>query len=215
MTSGLEKIIANVLTALYQPFWFSILLSIMAMFFYLYSTDSENAGKGFKKSMKIFLSRFKSDIKFRRLYYLLFYTTMILFRTLLNRSMWMNPVSNVMGGWWIYKIDSVTGEQIFATECIENLILFVPFTYLLLFFVSGKKAYSIRKVTSYAFLFSLGIEFIQLFLRLGTFQIADLFYNSVGGFLGAILYYVRMNMRTDNHYIAGEEVSLDEDNNKS
>ena len=33
MTSGLEKIIANVLTALYQPFWFSILLSIMAMFF--------------------------------------------------------------------------------------------------------------------------------------------------------------------------------------
>ena len=82
MTSGLEKIIANVLTALYQPFWFSILLSIMAMFFYLYSTDSENAGKGFKKSMKIFLSRFKSDIKFRRLYYLLFYTTMILFRTL-------------------------------------------------------------------------------------------------------------------------------------
>lgn len=27
---------------------------------------------------------------------------MILFRTLLNRTIWLNPLSNVIGDWWIY-----------------------------------------------------------------------------------------------------------------
>ena len=33
----LEKILTNILTALYEPFGFSLLLSILAMFFYLYA----------------------------------------------------------------------------------------------------------------------------------------------------------------------------------
>lgn len=32
----LAKILTNILTALYEPFGFSILLSFLAMFFYLY-----------------------------------------------------------------------------------------------------------------------------------------------------------------------------------
>ncbi|MCC9084868.1 VanZ family protein [Enterococcus faecium] len=32
----------------------------------------------------------------------------------------------------------------------------------------------------YVFLFSLSIEFTQLFFRLGTFQLSDLFYNTLG-----------------------------------
>lgn len=39
-------------------------------------------------------------------------------------------------------------------------------------------------------MFSLGIEFTQLFLRLGTFQLADLFYNTLGGFIGGIIYLI-------------------------
>ena len=35
-----------------------------------------------------------------------------------------------------------------------------------------------------AFLFSLTIEFLQLFLRLGTFQLSDLCYNTLGGAMG-------------------------------
>ena len=38
------KILTNILTALYEPFGFSLLLSFLAMFFYLYAYESEEAG---------------------------------------------------------------------------------------------------------------------------------------------------------------------------
>ena len=41
-----------------------------------------------------------------------------------------------------------------------------------------------------AFLFSLTIEFLQLFLRLGTFQLSDLCYNTLGGAIGGVLYWM-------------------------
>ena len=40
------KILTNILTALYEPFGFSLLLSFLAMFFYLYAYEPEKAGKG-------------------------------------------------------------------------------------------------------------------------------------------------------------------------
>lgn len=43
---------------------------------------------------------------------------MILFRTLLNRNMWANPLSNVMGNWGLH---NSKGEL--STEPIENLML--------------------------------------------------------------------------------------------
>ena len=36
---------------------------------------------------------------------------------------------------------------------------------------------------------------LQLLLRLGTFQLSDIFYNTVGGALGGLLYYVAMKAR--------------------
>lgn len=44
--------------------------------------------------------------------------------------------------------------------------------------------------TKAAFLFSLTIEFLQLFLRLGTFQLSDLCYNTLGGAIGGVLYWM-------------------------
>ena len=46
-----------------------------------------------------------------------------------------------------------------------------------------------------AFIFSISIEMLQLFLRLGTFQLSDLFYNTVGGVLGGLMYYTVMKVR--------------------
>ena len=40
-----------------------------------------------------------------------------------------------------------------------------------------------------AFIFSVSIEMLQLLLRLGTFQLSDIFYNTVGGVLGGLVYY--------------------------
>lgn len=46
-----------------------------------------------------------------------------------------------------------------------------------------------------AFIFSISIEMLQLLLRLGTFQLSDIFYNTVGGVLGGLLYCVAMKVR--------------------
>lgn len=39
------------------------------------------------------------------------------------------------------------------------------------------------------------LEMLQLLLRLGTFQLSDIFYNTVGGVLGGLLYCVAMKVR--------------------
>ena len=38
----------------------------------------------------------------------------------------MNPLSKVMGGWEIW--ETVNGEQKLTTECIENVIMMLPFS---------------------------------------------------------------------------------------
>ena len=94
----LGKILTNILTALYEPFGFSLLLSFLAMFFYLYAYEPIHAGKGWKNAIVTWYQKFKESVFFRKLFFLAFVTSLILFRTLLNRNLWMNPLSDVMGG---------------------------------------------------------------------------------------------------------------------
>ena len=103
MKDIIANITANVLTALYQPFWFSVALSVLALFFYLFAYHNETGGRGLKAAFSVWWKYFREDLFFRKLFFLTFYTTMILFRTLLNRDMWMNPLSDVFGNWWIWK----------------------------------------------------------------------------------------------------------------
>ncbi|MFQ8851288.1 MAG: VanZ family protein [Lachnospiraceae bacterium] len=49
-----------------------------------------------------------------------------------------------------------------------------------------------RKTT---FIFSVSIELLQLLLRLGTFQLSDIFYNTVDGVLGGLMYCAVMKTR--------------------
>ena len=122
----LSKILINILTAFYESFGFSILLSFLAMFFYLYACVPADAGKGWKSAIVTWCKEFKGSVFFRKLFLLAFVTSLILFRTLLNRNLWMNPLSKVMGGWGIW--ETVNGEQKLTTECIENVIMMVPFS---------------------------------------------------------------------------------------
>ena len=124
-------------------------------------------------------------------------TSMILFRTLLNRNLWMNPLSKVMGGWGIW--ETVNGEQKLTTECIENVIMMVPFSAVVIWTFEEKIGNSWKKILLYrgkiAFIFSVSIEMLQLLLRLGTFQLSDIFYNTIGGVLGGLMYYGIMKIR--------------------
>lgn len=185
MIKVFTKILTNILTALYQPFGFSLLLSFFAMFFYLYAYQPSNAGKGWKEAMLTWFRTFKEDKFFRKLFLLAFVTSMILFRTLLNRNLWMNPLSNVMGGWGIW--ETVNGEKQLTTECIENVILMMPFTGMVMWTFDVKKRV-VWKSIKLGLIFSVSIEMLQLLLRLGTFQISDIVYNTLGGLLGGVVY---------------------------
>lgn len=187
MIEVFEKIIVNVLTSIYQPFGFAIIMAVCFMFVYMFAKEH-----GWKEAIKCWLNSFKINSEFRRVFLLTFYTVMILFRTLLNRNMWTNPVSNIKGIWGLY---NAKGEL--TTEVVENLILFVPFAILLLWCFrekilgqSVKFLQTLRHSMLVVFIFSLTIEFLQLFLRLGTFQLSDLFYNSLGGLLGGLIYWI-------------------------
>lgn len=188
----LGKILTNILTALYEPFGFSLLLSFLAMFLYLYAYEPQEAGKGWRSAIVTWYQKFKESVFFRKLFLLAFVTSLILFRTLLNRNLWMNPLSNVMGGWSLW--ETVNGERQLTTECIENVIMMVPFSTMVMwtFNVRDKILWQSGKI---AFLFSALIELLQVLLRLGTFQLSDIVYNTVGGIIGGVLYYIAIKIR--------------------
>ena len=125
---------------------------------------------------------------------------MILFRTLLNRTMCANPVANVVGVWGLHDDN---GQL--TTEVLENLALFIPFAILLIWSFRDKivgKTVTLSNVlcqsSKITFLFSLIIEFLQLIFRLGTFQLSDLFYNTLGGLFGGLIYWLCYKVKHKN-----------------
>ena len=102
-------------------------------------------------------------------------------------------VGKLFGGWGLYE------DGQFTTESIENFMLFVPFSILLLWAFQkellgesenirfGKNVWEATKVVA---IFSFMIEFTQLLFHLGTFQISDLTYNTLGGAVGGVIYYL-------------------------
>ena len=125
--------------------------------------------------------KFKESVFFRKLFLLAFVTSLILFRTLLNRQLWMSPLSDVMGGWGIW--ETVNGEQQLTTECIENVIMMMPFSAVVMWTFGEKIGNSWKKILwqsgKIAFIFSISIEMLQLLLRLGTTQQSDDTRNSI------------------------------------
>lgn len=192
MIEIVKRIIYNVLAAIYEPLGFAIVLAVLFMFLYMGAREH-----GWKFMAQRWVEMFKKEVEFRRVFFLALYLAMILFRTLLNRSLWANPLQNVIGIWGLYN-----AEGLLTTEVIENLVLFIPFT-LLLFWTFGEKIFKdgvrllgvLGKSVGLVFLFSLSIELLQLFLRLGTFQLSDLFYNTLGGLLGGIVYWIVYKIR--------------------
>ena len=189
-----NKISYSVLLALYQPFWNAILLAFLVMFLYLYTKEHEWKKTNLLRNIfATWWGTFKISSNFRRTFLLAFYTAMILLKTVLNRAIWPDPLEKIFGGWGLYE----NGQ--FTTESIENFILFVPFSSLLLWAFQkellgeskriwfGKTVWQVTKIVA---VFSFMIEFAQLLFHLGTFQISDLTYNTLGGAVGGVIYCI-------------------------
>jgi glycopeptide antibiotics resistance protein len=78
-------------------------------------------------------------------------------------------------------------SQANVREMIDNLIIFVPFG--LLLGVNFKKTRLWEKLTYIGF-FSLSVEALQFLLAIGVTDITDIIMNTLGGFVGLILYDV-------------------------
>lgn len=100
-----------------------------------------------------------------------------------------NPLTNVLGGWII-----TGGKYFYDLSVIWNVIIFLPFCLFFYFLLKEvlKKETENRKLFKYSVLFSICttvlIEILQIILHAGTFQFADLFYNTLGGVLGSLLF---------------------------
>lgn len=181
----IESIIVNVLESLYQSLFSAIVLSVLFMFAYLYSTDTKMRGKGWKNSVRRWLNLFRTSSKFREIFYFVLYSALILFRTLLCRNIWVRPLSDVFGGWTLYTFDS-SGHGTLTTESIENILLFIPFAFMLSKLLVENNNNRMKGIV-YVTNVSVCIELCQLFLRVGTFQFSDIFYNTLGGIIGVCL----------------------------
>lgn len=158
----MKTMILDILTTLYSYLGFSILLAFFFVYFYIYI--QKNGKKAIFKWLK--------KKEYREIFIFALFATLILFRTLLNRNFYLNPLENIWGGW-------LPNEDGF-----ENIFLFIPLSFLM-GYVFHK---NIPQAILYSFLFSLAIESSQLFFRLGTFQISDLTLNTLGGIIGILLY---------------------------
>lgn len=187
MLDTIKKILINIMDTLYKPFGYVLLTSILLMFLYLYIKEV-----GAKNVVKKWLEEFKTNSEFRRFFLLAFNTLYILFCTLFNRSVWSNPLSDVIGVWGLY---DQNGNL--TTETLENLVLFIPFIMLVFWCFRDKVIGSsvkflkvVKQSVIIVLAFSMVIEVLQLLLRIGTFQLSDLFYNTLGGLIGGIIYYI-------------------------
>lgn len=119
---------------------------------------------------------------------ILFYISLILNMTVFRRLSLPehDPFSKIFGGWGIEDM-----IYYYDFSSIFNIIMFLPLCTVLFIFIKAALNRNItdKKLTLISFLcgfvFSCAIEALQIILKAGTFQIADIFYNTLGGVLSA------------------------------
>lgn len=107
----------------------------------------------------------------------------------------IEPLSNIWGGWAIG-----INKYYFDFSVIWNILIFIPMCTFVFFhdrYIRHKRRTYFQTAiisTTISFLNSLVIENMQIIFRVGTFQISDLFYNTLGGFLGIFVLLILVRL---------------------
>lgn len=184
----MQTVVNDIFYSIYQYLGFGLVFAIICMV-----ALPEIEKNGLKKTLTFHLYMLKTNKKNR--YKFMFFTIlfMVMSRTLVCRNIWQCPWENIIGEWGIF-----TSSGTLNTEGMLNIFLFAPLAYfgLLGFNRENKLNREILiNVVEISFGFSCLIEMSQLFLRVGTFQLSDIFQNTLGGFVGAIIYIVQRKFR--------------------
>lgn len=125
-------------------------------------------------------------------FWFFFNLAMLLCVTVICRPYCAEPLQRLWVGWMV--CDGGIGVDF---DCVNNLLLFIPIILSMFYgvpiFLRGcGKRQVLCRATAIAFQMSLWIECCQLFFYRGTFQFADIAYNTVSGFLGGVFYVLNM-----------------------
>lgn len=82
----------------------------------------------------------------------------------------------------------ILGYESFVVNILGNILAFAPFGFLLP--MLNKRYRNIFFTTFLSFLFSLSVELVQLYFKVGIFDVDDIFMNTVGGIIGYISYRI-------------------------
>ena len=75
---------------------------------------------------------------------------------------------------------------------VGNIVAFAPFGFFLpMFFQVGRNLFGCVLLSA---LFSLAVEIVQFFSKVGAFDVDDILLNAIGGFVGWICYFVFCNL---------------------
>lgn len=172
-------ILTNCLLILKKYFIIPFLIALFILAVYLLICFKLNKGnKSFIDFVKL---KMKNILKiFASLFWILFIFQITIFSRIgLYEA---DPFRSLWDNWLISEM-----EYQYDITFLYNIIIFMP----LAFIISQIRGYKNKKVivqtTAASFSLSLLIESIQAIFHLGTFQISDLFYNTLGGILGAII----------------------------
>lgn len=95
-----------------------------------------------------------------------------------------------------YVYHEILGWRAFFLNVFGNVLIFMPFGYFIPLLMKQKK--NVFFTTLFSFELSLCVEIIQLFFKLGSFDVDDIFLNTIGGFLGYLLFYFLGGRRKRN-----------------
>ena len=77
------------------------------------------------------------------------------------------------------------------TNLAGNIVAFAPFGFFLpMFFKVGRNIFGCVLLAA---LFSLAVETVQLFSKVGAFDVDDILLNAIGGFVGWLCYFILWN----------------------
>ncbi len=94
---------------------------------------------------------------------------------------------------WEYR--EALGFYVVFANLVGNVLIFIPFGF---FMPMGSKYRNFFATLSYSFLLSLCVEVFQLITRVGSFDVDDLFLNTLGGCIGYIVFSICCSIRRRN-----------------
>lgn len=135
----------------------------------------------------------KRDFLIRNIFY--FYMVIVIGLTLMPIAASIPGIFNryyLPMNMWAFR-DVLLGNGPYYVQIFLNVLLMIPFG----FFLAYIKEYSLIKVVTYTFIFTLLIELIQpLLLASRISDITDIITNSLGGLIGYLVYYLYLKFRS-------------------